>query len=111
MRGLHKRCIIASAVSLALVPLAGMAQDAGTVEAKSLDKVEVTGSRIKRTEIEGIDPVQVITAEDLGHQGFANVYDALSNITANTGVFVGEENTNNFNANAQALNLRGFGPG
>ena len=109
MRGLHKRCIIATAIGMAMVPTLAAAQDA--VQAKSLDKVEVTGSRIKRTEIEGIDPVQVITAEDLGHQGFANVYDALSNITANTGVFVGEENTNNFNANAQALNLRGFGPG
>lgn len=112
MRGLPKRCTIATAIGLALLPGLSLAQQAtNEAGARTLDKVEVTGSRIKRTEIEGIDPVQMITAEDLEHQGFANVYDALSNITANTGVFVGEENTNNFNANAQALNLRGFGPG
>lgn len=111
MRVTRKRSIIASAIVTVLLPSLVTAQEAKSDTTKSLDKVEVTGSRIKRTEIEGIDPVQVVTAQDLEHQGFANVYDALSNITANTGVFVGEESTNNFNANAQALNLRGFGPG
>lgn len=79
--------------------------------AKTLDKVEVTGSRIKRTEIETVDPIQVFTAQDLDKQGYSTLYDALSNLSVNTGVFVGEEQSNNFNANAQALNLRGFGPG
>src|SRR5690606_30071936 len=100
---------LALAICLALhsAPAAAQSQDA----AKTLEKVEVTGSRIKRTEIETVDPIQVFTADDLTRQGYSTLYDALSNLSVNTGVFVGEENTNNFNANAQALNLRGFGPG
>ncbi len=111
MRISLKRSSIACAVTAALLPSLAVAQEATGSTTTSLDKVEVTGSRIKRTEIEGIDPVLVVTAQDLEHQGFANVYDALSNLSMNTGIFVGEESTNNFNANAQALNLRGFGPG
>lgn len=118
MKAKHLRNTIAQAVCLALFPIAALAQDAAgeaaqeaSTQTQTLERIEVTGSRIKRTEVEGIDPVQVITAADLKHQGFANLFDALSNVTANTGIFVGEEQTNNFNANAQALNLRGFGPG
>ena len=127
MRGTIKRNIIARAIGLALLsglcPSLALAQDAGAGTAqdgaatdakdgtKTLEKVEVTGSRIKRTEIETVDPIYVITAEELAKQGYSTLYDALSNLSMNTGVFVGEEQTNNFNANAQALNLRGFGPG
>lgn len=112
---------LALAICLALhpAPVSAQQQDAGTasattdqqVDAKTLEKVEVTGSRIKRTEVETVDPIQVYTAQDLAKQGYSTLYDALSNLSVNTGVFVGEEQTNNFNANAQALNLRGFGPG
>lgn len=83
--------------------------DAG--EPLVLDRLEVTGSRIKRPQREGIEPLQVLSSVELQQQGFANLFDTLSNLSINTGVFVGEEVTNNFNANAQALNLRGFGPG
>ncbi len=117
MRGSRKRNIIATAIAVALLPSLAMAQDTTSVSTAttgtttSLDKVEVTGSRIKRTDVETVDPIQLFTAEDLTKQGYATLYDALSNLSVNTGIFIGEENTNNFNANAQALNLRGFGPG
>lgn len=116
MKAIHLRNRIAQAICLALFPFAALAQQAGATDeaassSQTLEKIEVTGSRIKRTEIEGVDPVQVLTAADIQHEGFANVYDALSNLTVNNGIFIGEEQTNNFNANAQALNLRGFGPG
>ena len=116
---------LALAIFLALQPAPALAQqqpastaedDTGQVTEKNagvvdIDKITVTGSRIKRTEIETVDPIQVFTAQDLAKQGYSTLYDALSNLSMNTGVFVGEEVTNNFNANAQALNLRGFGPG
>src|SRR3546814_811640 len=47
-------------------------------ETTELDRVTVTGSRIKRAEIEGPAPVNIITAEDLEQQGFSTVYDALN---------------------------------
>jgi len=76
-----------------------------------VELVEVTGSRIKRNALEGVSPITLISSEDIVSQGHATVFDALNSLSINTGIFVGEENSNNFNANAQALNLRGFGPG
>ena len=77
----------------------------------SLDKVVVTGSRIKKVDIEGPAPVTVITAEDIEKQGFSTVYDALNTLTEFTGSVQNELNQNGFTPNASFLNLRGLGPG
>lgn len=102
------------AISLGLLPFSLLAQeqlsDENQIE-EEIEKIEVTGSRIKRVDMEGISPIVTISAEDIQMQGHANVFDALDSLSMNTGVFVGEESTNNFNANAQAINLRGFGAG
>ncbi|MGY0619790.1 TonB-dependent receptor plug domain-containing protein [Lysobacter sp. A378] len=76
-----------------------------------LNSVVVTGSRIKRVDIEGPAPVTVITAEDLETQGFSTVYDALSTLTQFTGSVQNELNQSGFTPNASFLNLRGLGPG
>src|SRR3546814_9369715 len=76
-----------------------------------LDRVTVTGSRIKRAEIEGPAPVTIITAEDLEQQGFSTVYDALNTLTQFTGSIQNELTQNGFTPNASFLNLRGLGPG
>ncbi|MDO6425870.1 TonB-dependent receptor [Thalassotalea sp. 1_MG-2023] len=85
------------------------AEDAENIEDEGVERIEVTGSRIKRTSIEGVTPIVTISAADIQLQGHANVFDALDSLAKNTGIFVGEESSNNFNANAQAINLRGFG--
>ena len=79
--------------------------------ATNLDKVTVTGSRIKRAEVEGPAPVTVITAADIEKQGFSTVYDALNTLTQFTGTVQNELNQNGFTPNASFLNLRGLGPG
>ncbi|TYT27438.1 TonB-dependent receptor plug domain-containing protein [Luteimonas viscosa] len=76
-----------------------------------LDKVVVTGSRIKKVDIEGPAPVTVITADDIERQGFSTVYDALNTLTEFTGSVQNELNQNGFTPNASFLNLRGLGPG
>lgn len=76
-----------------------------------LDRVTVTGSRIKRAEIEGPAPVTIITADDLEQQGFSTVYDALNTLTQFTGSVQNELTQNGFTPNASFLNLRGLGPG
>src|SRR5690606_34717270 len=66
MRGSRTRSIIAAAIAAALLPSLAMAQEtAAGGTTTSLDKVEVTGSRIKRTDVETVDPIQLFTAEDL----------------------------------------------
>ena len=59
-------------------------------EAKeSVERIEVTGSRIKRTDMEGASPIAVITAAEFELQGRISVADALRNVTSNSfGSFV-----------------------
>ena len=87
------------------------ADEAEGDEAVDLNRIIVTGSRIKKTDLEGASPVFVITSEDMQEQGFVTVYDALSSITQATGTVQTEQFTNQFTAAAPGINLRGLGPG
>jgi len=53
------------------------------VPVQELQRVEVTGSNIRRTDAETPSPVQVITSDDLKKSGFTSVQDVLHNVTAN----------------------------
>jgi outer membrane receptor protein involved in Fe transport len=115
---LLRKNVLSRSLALALVlPFAGtaLAQDAEDEaqqpEAAELDAVVVTGSRIKRAEIEGPAPVVVITAEDIEKEGFATVYEALNTLTQFTGSVQNELTQNGFTPNASFINLRGLGPG
>ncbi len=115
-----KRSRLSAALIAALslpTALTAVAQEAASAEqpatqtTATLDKVTVTGSRIKRAEIEGPAPVTVITADDIEKQGFSTVYDALTTLTQFTGSVQNELNQSGFTPNASFLNLRGLGPG
>ncbi|MBB3277212.1 MULTISPECIES: TonB-dependent receptor [unclassified Pseudoxanthomonas] len=117
-RALKRNHLCAALIAALVLPIAAVAQDAATgqqAEAQqgpsTLDKVTVTGSRIKRAEIEGPTPVTVITADDIEKQGFSTIYDALNTLTQFTGSVQNELNQNGFTPNASFLNLRGLGPG
>ncbi|MFT3755627.1 MAG: TonB-dependent receptor [Pseudoxanthomonas sp.] len=85
--------------------------------AQTLDKVEVTGSRIKRAEVEGPSPVITITAEDIKKQGYSTIGEALRTLTVNNGANEAGESPDNFlnlsttQPDASFLNLRGMGVG
>lgn len=49
----------------------------------TLDRIEVTGSRIKRTETETSQPVFSLSREDMQAQGLTSVGDVIQNLTAN----------------------------
>ena len=80
-------------------------------DSQDLGRVSVTGSRIKRTDIEGATPLITITKDDIRAQGFQTVFDAVSNLTQNTGSVNGENFQAGFNGSLQPINLRDFGPG
>ena len=124
----HGRNALAVALALALwTPMAASAQDpasgqqaepaeseaqpAETGEAKTLDNVVVTGSRIKRSEVEGPAPVTVITGEQILKEGFTTVYEALSSLTEVTGNVQNDYDWGQSSVNANPLNLRNLGPG
>ncbi|GAA4860485.1 TonB-dependent receptor plug domain-containing protein [Luteimonas vadosa] len=52
-------------------------------EATTLDRIEVTGSRIKRTDIETSQPILTLSRDEISAQGLTSVGDVIQNITAN----------------------------
>ena len=76
-----------------------------------LSKISVTGSRIKRTDIEGPQPLVVITAADIDQGGFISVYEAVASVAQNTGQTVMEGLGGGGNRSNNQVNLRDFGPG
>jgi iron complex outermembrane recepter protein len=79
--------LTASAVSLmGLVSAPVFAQDeeAADDEGKTMERIEVTGSRIKRADVEGSLPITVIDRQDIDASGDTNVADFLRNTTFNS---------------------------
>ena len=77
-----------------------------------LTKISVTGSRIKRTDLEGPQPLVVITSDDIDKGGFLSVYEAVASVAQNTGTnATGGIGAFQNAANANSINLRDFGPG
>ncbi len=76
------------------------------------EKIVVTGSLIKKIDQKGPAPILSLTSEDMQRMGHTNLYDALLALTAQTGSLLeGDQFPNGFTSAAQAINLRGFGPG
>lgn len=108
---------LASAISYALGAgmVAGMAFTAAPVVAQddedaALDRIQVTGSRIQRTDVETTSPLLVIDREAILSTGLQNVGDVLRNL--NQADSLGLSNlTSSTNANdgTQTISLRGLG--
>ncbi|MFC4727696.1 TonB-dependent receptor plug domain-containing protein [Coralloluteibacterium thermophilus] len=62
-----------------VIPGAAYAQSTGATQ---LDRIEVTGSRIRQVDIETAQPVLTITRAEIENQGFTSVADILQNISA-----------------------------
>ncbi|MBC7918275.1 MAG: TonB-dependent receptor [Rhodoferax sp.] len=73
-----------------------------------LEKVQVTGSNIKRLNLETASPVQIITREELTRGGATSLNEVLRTISSNVGG-IDENRSNGFSAGAAGLNLRGIG--
>jgi iron complex outermembrane receptor protein len=73
-----------------------------------LEKIEVTGSNIKRTETENVNPVQAITRQEIERSGQATVAELLRSISANAGQSFNETFTNSFSPGASGIALRGL---
>lgn len=75
---------------------------------QKVEKVEVTGSNIKRTDTETSAPVDVITREDIERSGKQTVAEVLRSIPQNTGS-LDEKSTNSFAPGSAGISLRGLG--
>jgi len=76
---------------------------------QQMQRVEITGSNIKRIDAETVAPVDVITRQDIERSGQPTIADVLRNLPANTGNSFGESFSNSFAPGAAGISLRGLG--
>jgi len=103
-----KLAIAASATSalLAMPNAMAFADEANAEE--SVERIAVTGSRIKRADMEGANPVQIISHADLIATGITNVGDILQQIPSVAGAAT-NTSINNGGSGAVRVSLRGLG--
>ncbi len=76
---------------------------------QKVEKVEVTGSNIKRVDTETVAPVDVITREQIEKSGQPTIAEVLRNVPANSGNSYNESFSNSFAPGASGISLRGLG--
>lgn len=74
-----------------------------------LEKIEVTGSHIKRIDSEGPSPVLVVSREDIERSGLSSVSELLRNLALNSGEAFNENYIASFAPGSSGINLRGLG--
>ncbi|MEC8966341.1 MAG: TonB-dependent receptor [Pseudomonadota bacterium] len=82
------------------------AQETGEA-ADAVEKIEVTGSRIRRTDIEGANPVTVMSRVDIEKFGVTSIGDVLQAIPS-AGSAINTNNNNGGNGTT-TINIRGIG--
>lgn len=118
MSNLNKRNPIAKAIKIALfatvavstLSISSVFSAEEEVEQEE-HKVIVTGSRLKRTDVEGPAPITVITSEDIEANGFTTAFEALKSLTIVNGGNQGAQDAGTFTQGADSINLRAIGPG
>ncbi len=73
--------MLPAGIAIALAPGLASAQEGGK-DATNLDRIEVTGSRIRQASLETAQPVLTLSRADIQEQGFTSIADILQNISA-----------------------------
>jgi iron complex outermembrane receptor protein len=75
---------------------------------EEIEKIQITGSRINRTDMETASPVTVITSDFIAQSGYTSVAEILSTQPAAAGMSLGSS-SNNGSGGSSTVNLRGMG--
>ncbi|AQS37017.1 TonB-dependent receptor family protein [Shewanella psychrophila] len=111
---MYKNSLLANSVRFALISgAAAAAFTAPTVmaaEEETVERIEVTGSRIKRTDLETASPITVFSAADIAATGVSTMEDFIQTIPAINGGAEGSS-VNNGSRGFATASLRGLGSG
>ncbi len=97
--------------ALIAAPALALAQTPAVAPEPQLQEIVVTGSLLKRTDVETPSPVQFISADDLKNSGYTNVSDVLRNLSANGSGTLNQGFGQAFAAGATGIALRGLSVG
>lgn len=108
---MHASSKLAKAVRFALISTTGFATLATSIayaagEGDKVERIQVTGSRIQRTDLETANPITVFDAKDIENTGVSTVSEFLRTNAASGGF--NESSTLSQAAGASSVGLRGF---
>lgn len=78
-----RSALLATVASTSIIAMPALAQEATSAPkgaGAEIDEVVVTGSRIRRTDLTSVQPIQIITNQRIEERGFTNVADALNEL-------------------------------
>lgn len=78
-------------------------------QAQKLERIEVTGTNIKRSDVETAAPVTIITREEIARSGKQSIAEVVQTVSANNQGSVPASFTSGFAAGSAAISLRGLG--
>ena len=96
----------ASAAAAISAPTFAAAADEGVEE---VERIQVTGSSIKRTDMEGALPLLTITAEDITRSGVTSVPDLIATLPAMQGFTTSADSVGGGGGGVNSASLRGLG--
>lgn len=76
---------------------------------QTMEKIEVTGSNIKRVDTETPSPVQIITRDEIQKSGQRDIAELLRNVSAVSAGSQLDNSSGSFSGGAQTASLRGLG--
>ncbi|WP_105213558.1 TonB-dependent receptor [Pseudoalteromonas sp. T1lg22] len=103
-----KKTQLGLAVLAALPMFSSVQAIAADSSAEAIEKIQVTGSRIKRTDMETASPVTLIGANDIKAMGATSIDSVLQKMTAASGAMTNPAVNNGSGGNAR-VDLRGLG--
>jgi iron complex outermembrane recepter protein len=106
---MHKTTPIHRAALLALGAALATSAAAQEAPAAAGQRIEVTGSRIKRVDAETASPVQVINREQIERTGKQSIQEVLRGVTADGQGSIPPSFTAGFASGSAAISLRGLG--
>jgi iron complex outermembrane recepter protein len=99
-----RRASLAIAVGMCI---ANVASAQTTDSTTTLDRIEITGSRIRSVDVETSQPMQILTRQDIEKQGLTSVADVLNRISSNGATM--NTNVNNGGDGSATVSLRNLG--
>ncbi|TLX49529.1 TonB-dependent receptor [Pseudoalteromonas ruthenica] len=103
-----KKTQLGLAVAAALPMFSSVQAIAADSSAEAIEKIQVTGSRIKRADMETASPVTLIGADDIKAMGATSIDSVLQKMTATGGAMTNPGINNGSGGNAR-IDLRGLG--
>jgi iron complex outermembrane recepter protein len=88
---------------------AATAQEEDGPPSEELEEIVVTGTAIKRANLDSALPIQVITAEDFEREGITNAGDLVANIPAMQGFITESDSVGGSGGGIRTANLRAIG--